>query len=88
MKKEYNLKNLNRVNRPEWAYRKNLKVVKTIRLDLDIVEWAVKESLNKGMGYQTFINTQLKEAMKRNTQPELRKEIREIVREEIKKQAS
>ena len=85
MRREYDFKKLKSVRKPDWANRKTLKVIKTIRLDFDIVQWAVKESAKRGMAYQTFINSQLKEAMKRPEASEMREEIREIVREELKR---
>jgi len=87
MKKEYNLKKMKPMKRPAWA-NKELKVIKTIRLDMDIVSWLLQQSEKRGIPYQTLINSLLKEAMTSGTnQPteHLRKEIREIVKEELEK---
>lgn len=42
---------------------KDLKVIKTIRLDVDVLVWLQKEAAKEGMGYQTFLNWYLKKAM-------------------------
>jgi len=86
-KKEYDLKKLKKVKRPGWA-NKDLKVVKTIRFDMDVVNWAVCESEKRGMPYQTFIKSVLKEAMNKGDKNKLHDEIRQIVKEELAKKAS
>lgn len=35
---------------------KHIKVVKTFRLDLEVLQWLEKEGEKEGMGYQTFLN--------------------------------
>lgn len=35
---------------------KEVKVLKTIRLDLDVLKWLEKEAEKQGMGYQTYLN--------------------------------
>lgn len=42
---------------------KEPKVIKTFRLDLDIVEWLESEGKKQGMGYQTFLNWFLRKSM-------------------------
>ena len=43
-----------------------VKVQISLRVDLDALNWAKTESAKKGLGYQTFINSLLHEAMNRN----------------------
>ena len=88
MKKEYNLKKMKRAQSPSWS-NKELKVIKTIRLDLDIVSWLLREAAKRGIPYQTLINSLLKESMNaaslESSKDRLRREIREIVKEELKR---
>lgn len=42
---------------------KEVKVVKTFRLDPDILEWLEIEGEKQGMGYQTFLNWYLRKSM-------------------------
>lgn len=42
---------------------KELKVSKTFRLDPDVLEWLEAEGERQGMGYQTFLNWFLRQAM-------------------------
>lgn len=42
---------------------KEVKVVKTFRLDPDILEWLEVEGEKQGMGYQTFLNWFLRKSM-------------------------
>jgi uncharacterized protein (DUF4415 family) len=42
---------------------KELKVIKTFRLDPDILEWLETEGNKQGMGYQTFLNWFLRKSM-------------------------
>ena len=42
---------------------KDLKVIKTFRLDSDVIEWLESEGEKEGMGYQTFLNWFLKKSM-------------------------
>lgn len=42
---------------------KELKVIKTFRLDVDILEWLEAEGAKQGMGYQTFLNWFLRKSM-------------------------
>ena len=43
---------------------KDLKVIKTFRLDPEILMWLETEGEKNGMGYQTFLNWFLKQSMK------------------------
>ncbi|WII71650.1 BrnA antitoxin family protein [Bdellovibrio sp. 22V] len=42
---------------------KETKVLKTIRLDSDVLEWLEQEAEKQGMGYQTFLNWFLRKSM-------------------------
>ena len=65
MKKEYNLSKLKKVGRGSVANPKLAKVQTSIRLDGDIMSWAQTEAHELGLGYQTFINMKLREAMEK-----------------------
>ena len=45
---------------------KEIKVVKTFRLDPEVILWLEVESGKEGMGYQTFLNWFLKKMIKEN----------------------
>jgi uncharacterized protein (DUF4415 family) len=83
MKKEYDLSKLKIKKRGALA-KPDTKIQKTIRLDLDVLSWLLKESEQRGIPYQTLINTTLKAAM-RETKDDLKDLIRKLVREELKK---
>lgn len=53
---------------------KEIKVVKTFRLDPDIVAWLESEGEKQGMGYQTFLNWYLRQCMSENSSIEQRLE--------------
>lgn len=42
---------------------KETKVIKTFRLDADILSWLENEGEKQGMGYQTFLNWFLRRSM-------------------------
>lgn len=42
---------------------KEIKVVKTFRLDPEVIDWLEVEGEKHGMGYQTFLNWFLKKSM-------------------------
>lgn len=42
---------------------KEVKIIKTFRLDPDILEWLELEGEKQGMGYQTFLNWYLRKSM-------------------------
>lgn len=86
MKKEYDLRKM-KVKKRGAVVPKSAKVMKTVRLDADVLEWLVTEASERGTGYQTLLNSTLRDAMKGETgRPKnLRDEIRQIVREEVKR---
>lgn len=88
MKKQYDLKKMTVVRRGALA-KPTTKVQKTIRLDLDVLAWLVKEGQRRGIPYQTLINSTLKEAMLRadatSTDSDLQRLIRTVVRAELKR---
>jgi len=51
---------------------KDLKVIKTFRLDPDILEWLEVEGERQGMGYQTFLNWFLRKSMEQSESVEER----------------
>lgn len=65
MKKEYDLSKLKKVGRGAAATPKGTKVQTSIRLDGDIMVWAQSEAHGLGVGYQTFLNMKLREAMEK-----------------------
>src|SRR5689334_10374828 len=78
MKKEFNFSGAKRVGTRFKG--KDVKVSVTARLDQDVVFWLRKESEAKGVPYQTFMNSILKQAM--TTKPLTEERVREIIREE------
>lgn len=58
MKKEYDFSKAKRA-KPA----KETKVLKTIRLDSDVLLWLEEEAEKQGMGYQTFLNWFLRKSM-------------------------
>jgi uncharacterized protein (DUF4415 family) len=59
---------------------KEIKVVKTLRLDLDVLQWLEDEGKKQGMGYQTFLNWFLRKSMEDNQSFEERlKKVEEAV---------
>jgi len=83
MKKEYDLSKMKLKKRGAVASPAT-KVQKTVRLDLDVLSWLVKESARRGIPYQTLINATLKEAMQTSGDG-LKELVRKLVREELKK---
>jgi uncharacterized protein (DUF4415 family) len=45
---------------------KELKILKTFRLDPEVIEWLEIESEKQGMGYQTYLNWFLRKSMELN----------------------
>jgi uncharacterized protein (DUF4415 family) len=86
MKKEYDLRQL-KVKRRGPRIPANAKIMKTIRLDADVLAWLMSEASGRGIGYQTLLNMLLREAMAGGGRPreDLRSEIRRIVRDEIRR---
>ncbi|WP_295899547.1 BrnA antitoxin family protein [uncultured Bdellovibrio sp.] len=58
MKKEYDFSKAKR-----GKVAKEVKVLKTVRLDSDVLQWLEEEGEKQGMGYQTFLNWFLKKSM-------------------------
>ena len=85
MKKEYNLKKMKLHKRGPLLDEKNTKVQKTLRLDLDLIDWLIKEGDKRGIGYQTLINSVLREYMLAGGSVMTEEKIRAVVRDEIKK---
>lgn len=88
MKKEYNLKKLKPAKKGAVVSKKSTKVSKTIRLDFEVVEWLVAEADRRGVKYQSLINALLSEAMRTGGSVLTENQVRQIVRDELKKQAS
>lgn len=42
---------------------KEIKIIKTFRLDPDVLDWLEIEGKKQGMGYQTFLNWFLRKSM-------------------------
>jgi uncharacterized protein (DUF4415 family) len=83
MKKEYDLKKMKRVNRKPLD-PKQTKILKTFRVDADIFAWLLKSAEESGIPYQTFLNARLRWLMN-TADTSLKDQIREIVKEELKK---
>lgn len=62
MKKEYDLSKL-KVKKRGPVISKDSKVVKTIRLDQDVLNWLIEEAEKLGIGYQTLLGMKLRESM-------------------------
>ncbi len=83
MKKEYDLKKL-KVKRRGAVLPRSAKVLKTIRLDADVLAWLAAEADERGIGYQTLLNMLLRERMSRGPR-DLRDVLARIVREELRR---
>ncbi len=42
---------------------KDVKIIKTFRLDPDVIEWLAAQGEKQGMGYQTFLNWFLRKSI-------------------------
>jgi uncharacterized protein (DUF4415 family) len=82
MKKEYDFSKMKKVGKGPVLDPKATKVQINMRVDGDVLQWAMREGERLGLGYQTFINMKLHEAMNADSND---MHIREIVREELKK---
>jgi len=81
MKKEFNFKKAKKV--ADRFKNTDIKVTVTSRLDPDVVYWLRKESEQKGVPYQTIMNSILKQAMAGSlTNGET---LRKVIREELDK---
>ena len=85
MKKEYDLKKLRRVKKGPVVPKKGTKISKTMRLDLEVVDWLVVEADRRGVKYQSLINALLKEAMLAGRTVLTEEQVRKIVRDEMRK---
>lgn len=74
MKKEYDFSKAKKA-KPA----KEVKVIKTFRLDPDVLQWLEEEGDKQGMGYQTFLNWFLRRAMTGQDSMEERLEKLEMV---------
>jgi uncharacterized protein (DUF4415 family) len=87
MKKEYDLKKLKRTKTGA-VVKKDAKVIKTIRLDVDLIGWLINEADRLGVKYQALINSLLRQAMQSGGIILTADKVREIVRDELQKRAS
>jgi len=86
MKKEYSLKG-KKVRRGP-AASPNAKVLKSLRLDPAVLVWFREEGTRQGIPYQTLINATLKQAMHNGGSSDIKEEIRQIIRQELRRKAS
>lgn len=86
MKREYDLRKL-KVKRRGAVVTRAAKVMKTLRLDADVLRWLMEKAGQRGIGYQTLLNMILRDAMRRDAAgpAELRAEIQAIVRQELRR---
>ena len=82
MKKEYSLKG-KEIRRGPIA-SPEAKVLKSLRLDPEVLVWFREEGERQGIPYQTLINATLKQSMQ-NGSKDIKEEIRQVIREELKK---
>ena len=64
MKKEYDFSK-GKVRKSPIVDSKSAKVQTSIRIDIEVMEWAQDSASKLGIGYQTFLNMKLKEAMEK-----------------------
>lgn len=62
MKKEYDFSKAKKA-----TPAKEVKVLKTIRLDADVLLWLEENAEKEGMGYQTYLNWFLRKTMNENS---------------------
>lgn len=67
MKREYDFSKARRGKQ-----YKEVKIIKTIRLDTDILEWLEIAAKKEGIGYQTYLNWFLRKSMADETSIEAR----------------
>lgn len=80
MKKEYDFSKAKKV-----TPTKEVKVLKTIRLDADILLWLEENAEKEGIGYQTYLNWFLRKAM--NDSPDLEDRLIKLENAVFKKKA-
>ncbi len=88
MKKEYDLKKLKAVKKGAVVPKKGTTVAKTVKIDLDIVTWLVAESDQRGLKFESLINSFLRAAMTGGGAVLTEEKVRQIVRDELEKHAS
>lgn len=81
MKNEYDFSKAKKAKKPI----KEVKVLKTFRVDPEVLNWLETEGEKQGMGYQTFLNWFLKRAMDANDSIEER--VAKLERVLLKKKA-
>ena len=86
MKKEYDLKKLKRTKTGA-VVKKDAKVIKTIRLDVDLIGWLINEADRLGVKYQALINSLLRQALQSGGIILTADKVREIIRDELQKHA-
>lgn len=64
---------------------KEIKIIKTFRLDPDVLEWLEVEGEKQGMGYQTFLSWFLRNAM--NSQQTLESRVAKLEQAVFKKKS-
>jgi uncharacterized protein (DUF4415 family) len=79
MKDEYDFSKAKRVTK----VAKEIKVLKTIRLDGEVLEWLEIEAEKQGMGYQTYLNWFLRKAM--NDRDDFEKRLKRLEKAVFKK---
>ncbi|MGE4234125.1 MAG: hypothetical protein AB7F43_12425 [Bacteriovoracia bacterium] len=68
---------------------KGAKIAKTFRIDMDVFVWLRQEAERTGIPYQTLLNAKLRQSMNTDQEKVITEDqVRAIVREEIKKEAS
>jgi uncharacterized protein (DUF4415 family) len=80
MKKEYDFSKAKKGKKS-----KDLKVIKTFRLDPEVLEWLESEGEKQGMGYQTFLNWFLRKTI--NEHESIEDRLKRIEAEIFKKKA-
>jgi uncharacterized protein (DUF4415 family) len=58
MKDEYDFSKAKRAKK----FTQHPKIIKTFRLDPEVLQWLMREGEKHGMGYQTFLNWFLRQA--------------------------
>lgn len=80
MKDEYNFSKAKKAKST-----KEIKVIKTFRLDPDVLHWLEVEGEKQGMGYQTFLNWFLRKSM--DEHPSLEERLERLEKYVFKKKA-
>ena len=67
-------------SKPAKPPRKETKIMKTIRLDRDVLRWVQEEGAVRGLPYQTVINSILREMMLLTCDQALHAQVKEAIR--------